>query len=579
MENDVRLGYLGFEVRDLPAWEAFAVEVLGLDAGERTEQSLTLRCDEWAARFFVTSGPSDDVSVLGWEVEGERALDQVVSRLRAAGVAVESASDEEARRRHVARLIRLRDPAGNPCEIFTGGERAPSPFRSRHVRSSFVTGAQGLGHVVVSASDTERSRRFYCDLLGFRLSDRIACEIYGHPVDLTFLHGSSRHHTVAMGGPQRKRIHHFLLEVASMDDVGLAYDRALRAGVRIVLTLGRHPNDRMFSFYARTPSGFEFEYGWGARTVDDATWQPTTYDHISEWGHHPPELLARELASRDHGEAMNARAVPEGHFAEIGDGLRVHYHEAGSGPAVLFLHGSGPGASGWSNFRGNYPYFAERGFRAIVPDTLGFGYSSKPESAEYTLDFVVGALERFLGALGVSRCAVVGNSHGGAMAIRLAHRRPELVERLVLMAPGGLEERDVYMKMEGIRAMVKALTDPGGLTRESLRRVFELQLFDRSLVTDELLEQRLQIGLLQPKGLMGRLQVPNLTPDLPRIACPIFGLWGVDDKFCPMSGAVTLARSCKSSRVLLLSECGHWVMVEKAALFNDACTRFLQEGA
>jgi 4,5:9,10-diseco-3-hydroxy-5,9,17-trioxoandrosta-1(10),2-diene-4-oate hydrolase len=274
---------------------------------------------------------------------------------------------------------------------------------------------------------------------------------------------------------------------------------------------------------------------------------------------------------------MSARAVPEGRFAEIGDGLRVHYHEAGQGPVVVFLHGSGPGASGWSNFRRNYPYFAERGFRVLVPDTLGYGYSSKPDSVDYTLDFLVGALERFLASLGVERCAVVGNSHGGAMSIRLALRRPELVDRLVLMAPGGLEERDVYMKMEGIRVMVKAFTDPAGITRESMRRVFELQLFDRSLVTDELLTERIEIAELQPKRVLTSMQVPHLAPDLGHIACPVFGLWGVDDKFCPMSGAVTLARGCRDARVLLLSECGHWVMVEKAGLFNDACTRFLQE--
>jgi 4,5:9,10-diseco-3-hydroxy-5,9,17-trioxoandrosta-1(10),2-diene-4-oate hydrolase len=269
--------------------------------------------------------------------------------------------------------------------------------------------------------------------------------------------------------------------------------------------------------------------------------------------------------------------VPEAKYAEIGDGLRVHYHEAGQGPAVVFLHGSGPGASGWSNFRHNAGYFADKGFRAILPDTLGFGYSSKPDVAAYTLDFLVGALERFLSAIGVERCAVVGNSHGGAMAIRLALRRPETVERLVLMAPGGLEERDVYMKMEGIRAMVKTVMDPAGVTRAAMRRVFELQLFDPSLVTEELIDERIQIAELQPKQVLTSMQVPNLAPDLGRLACPIFTLWGVDDKFCPMSGAVTIARGCRRARVLLLSECGHWVMVEKAALFNDACTRFLGE--
>jgi 4,5:9,10-diseco-3-hydroxy-5,9,17-trioxoandrosta-1(10),2-diene-4-oate hydrolase len=276
---------------------------------------------------------------------------------------------------------------------------------------------------------------------------------------------------------------------------------------------------------------------------------------------------------------VSARAVPEGKYADVGDGLRVHYHEQGEGPAVVFLHGSGPGASGWSNFRHNYPYFAEGGFRVLLPDTLGYGYSSKPDDVDYTLDFLVGALERFLAAVGVERCAVVGNSHGGAMAIRLALRRPEVVERLVLMAPGGLEERETYMKMAGIRAMMKAFMDPAGITRASMRRVFELQLHDPSLVTDELLDERVQIAELQPKRVLTSMQVPHLAGDIAGLACAVFALWGVNDQFCPMSGAVTIAQRCKRTRVTLLSECGHWVMVEKAALFNDACVRFLREAA
>ncbi|HEY8089476.1 MAG TPA: VOC family protein [Polyangiaceae bacterium] len=291
MVNSVRLGALGFEVRDLAAWEAFAVDVLGLQA-EHGPEGMALRCDDRAARFHLTQGPSDDVSFLGWEVDDASALDATVERLRAAGVETAQGSPAQCRARRVTRLVTFRDPSGNPCELFFGAERAATPFRSRHVLSSFVTGAQGLGHAVISAAEPEASRRFYCDVLGFRLSDRIVCEVHGYPVDIAFLHGSTRHHSVAIGGPQKKRIHHFMLEVGSVDDVGLALDRAMKAGVRIMQTLGRHPNDRMLSFYARTPSGFQFELGWGGRQVDDATWQPTTYDRISEWGHHPPEMLA-----------------------------------------------------------------------------------------------------------------------------------------------------------------------------------------------------------------------------------------------------------------------------------------------
>ena len=272
-----------------------------------------------------------------------------------------------------------------------------------------------------------------------------------------------------------------------------------------------------------------------------------------------------------------AQAVPEGKYAEIGDGFRVHYHEQGTGSPVLFLHGSGPGASGWSNFRRNYPYIAERGYRALVPDTLGFGYSSKPDDVDYHLDFLVGGAVRFLDAIGVDRCAVIGNSHGGAMSIQLALSHPDRVSRLVLMAPGGLEEREVYMKMAGIRAMVKAFMAPDGITRDSMRGVFGLQLYDPAQITDEIVEERYQIAVTQPKRVLSSMVVPHLAPRLSELSCPVFALWGVDDQFCPVSGATTIAHAVPDCRVMLLSRCGHWVMVEHTELFNRLCADFLGE--
>lgn len=274
---------------------------------------------------------------------------------------------------------------------------------------------------------------------------------------------------------------------------------------------------------------------------------------------------------------MSANAVPEGKFADIGDGLRIHYHEEGRGSPVLFLHGSGPGASGWSNFRRNYPYFAARGFRAIVPDTLGFGHSSKPDDVDYTLPFLAGALKRFIDALGIERCAIVGNSHGGAMAIQTAIDHPDLVTKLVLMAPGGLEVREAYAKMEGIRTMMKVFLGPEGITREGMRRVFGLQLHDPRTLTEEILDERVQIAVTQPKRVLASMSVPHLAPELEKIRCPIFAFWGTNDKFCPVSGAMTIAERCKRSRVLLLSECGHWVMVEHPDLFNRLGVDFLSE--
>jgi 2,3-dihydroxybiphenyl 1,2-dioxygenase len=196
-------------------------------------------------------------------------------------------------------LAKFTDPAGNPCELYHGPALTNAPFVSPIVRSGFVADAQGLGHVVITANSQAESKAFYEDVLGFRLSDYIRCQIYGYDVDIAFFHANTRHHSLAFGARQPKRIHHFMLEVGSLDDVGAGLDRAIGNGVRIAQMIGRHPNDRMVSFYAFTPSGFQFEYGWGGRLVDDATWEPGGHDRVSEWGHHPPERYAPRRPKRE----------------------------------------------------------------------------------------------------------------------------------------------------------------------------------------------------------------------------------------------------------------------------------------
>jgi 4,5:9,10-diseco-3-hydroxy-5,9,17-trioxoandrosta-1(10),2-diene-4-oate hydrolase len=274
----------------------------------------------------------------------------------------------------------------------------------------------------------------------------------------------------------------------------------------------------------------------------------------------------------------------EGRDQDIGDGLRIHYHDLGDPKAepVVFLHGSGPGASGWSNFKRNAPAFAAHGRRAIVVDNLGFGRSSKPD-VDYGLGFVVGGVKRLLDRLEISRAAVVGNSHGGACAIQLALDEPARVAKLVLMAPGGLEDREAYMQMSGIRTMMKVFLGGGpggdGITRDSMRKVFELQLHDPSLLDDETLDERVACAREQPKRVMTSLAVPNLAARLQELTCPVFGWWGTGDNFCPPTGATTIANRCRDARVMLLARCGHWVMVEHAALFNRLTLDFLDEPA
>jgi 2,3-dihydroxybiphenyl 1,2-dioxygenase len=294
-----QLGYLGFEVKDPAAWEKFGTQVLGLLVGKREDDGgFSLRMDKYAQRFFITPGGADDLAFVGWQVEDEAELTAVADRVRKSGREVTEASPEDARKRGVTRLLRFVDPGGIPSELFVGPEMAPEPFRSDVVRSGFVGDEHGLGHLVLNAKDQAESKRFYEEVLGFRFSDRIVTSFHGYAVDIVFLHANERHHSVAFGAEQKKRLHHFMVEARSVDDVGLAMDRLLKSGLRLMQTLGRHPNDRMLSFYAKTPSGFQFEFGWGGRTVDDATWEPTTYDAISEWGHHPPELLAPKKEPR-----------------------------------------------------------------------------------------------------------------------------------------------------------------------------------------------------------------------------------------------------------------------------------------
>ncbi len=148
--------------------------------------------------------------------------------------------------------------------------------------SGFRTGPLGMGHVVLTVTSLAASLPFYCDLLGFRISDYIRA-----PINAYFLHANPRHHSVALFEAPHVGMHHLMVELFSFDDVGQGYDIALGEKDRIVATLGRHPNDLVTSFYVHTPSDILVEYGWGGREVDDATWQPVEMNSVASfWGHH-----------------------------------------------------------------------------------------------------------------------------------------------------------------------------------------------------------------------------------------------------------------------------------------------------
>ncbi len=278
---------------------------------------------------------------------------------------------------------------------------------------------------------------------------------------------------------------------------------------------------------------------------------------------------------------QSTTSIPEGKYLDIGEvaGLpqRIHYHEQGEGEAVIFLHGAGGGASGYSNFKGNYPEFAEAGFRSIVPDLIGYGLSSKPDLEQYDLDLFIAGVKGLVDGLGLEKITLLGNSLGGAVALGYALAYPDDVARLILMAPGGVEDLDTYLAMPGIANMF-AIYKSGKTGTEAMRAVMTMQLFDPSLLTDEIINERAPIALTQTNAARSVLKVPNMTEQLHQLRCPVFGFWGVNDQFNPVSGTMKLMDNCPQARMVLVNQCGHWVQVEHREMFNRSCIDFLRNG-
>jgi 4,5:9,10-diseco-3-hydroxy-5,9,17-trioxoandrosta-1(10),2-diene-4-oate hydrolase len=269
--------------------------------------------------------------------------------------------------------------------------------------------------------------------------------------------------------------------------------------------------------------------------------------------------------------------IPVGHFADIGNGQQIHYHDSGSGAPVIFLHPAGAGASGYSNFKGNFPEFAEAGYRSIVPDLLGYGLSTKPDLPQYDLDFFIAGVKGLVDALGLKQVTLLGNSLGGAIALGYALAYPEDVSRLILMAPGGVESLETYLAMPGVANMF-AVYKSGRTGVDAMRAVMSMQLYDTSLLTDAILAERAPIADTQTQAARSILKVPNMTARLGELRCPVLAFWGTDDQFNPASGADKLMAHCPAIRTILVNRCGHWVQVEHRAMFNRMCIDFLHHG-
>ncbi len=284
------LGYVGICTKALDEWASYGTRFLGMQLVEKSRGAFALRMDDRKQRVIIHADEGEGPAFYGWEVADAAQLDATAAHLEKSGVKVARGSRSLADERRVKDLIVFGDPIGNRLEAFHGAEIAAEPFKPGRSISGFRTGPLGMGHAVLTAERLDDVVPFYTDILGFHLSD-----YFLRPFKAYFFHVNPRHHSLAFIESGRNGIHHLMVELCFLDDVGQAYDLALRKPEMIGATLGRHTNDQVTSFYSWSPSKFLVEYGWGGRTIDPGSWtaQERT-DGPSLWGHDRMWLTAEK---------------------------------------------------------------------------------------------------------------------------------------------------------------------------------------------------------------------------------------------------------------------------------------------
>ncbi len=299
------LGYVGVRAKELDDWASFGTRFLGMQRVDKSRSTLAFRMDDRKQRLVVTADGGEGIGFFGWEVEDAAALDALAQRLERAEVKVARGSQALADERRVKDLIVVHDPAGNRVELFHGAETTSDPFVPGRNISGFRTGPLGMGHVVLNFKRVAEVMSFYRELLGFRLSD-----YFLQPFPAYFCHVNERHHSLAFSEVGKDGVHHMMIELFSLDDVGQGYDIALGEEGRIATTLGRHAGDYMTSFYSHSPSEFMVEYGWGGQSIDRETWKPVERTcGPSIWGH---DRLWMPQEKRTEMRALRMKAAADG---------------------------------------------------------------------------------------------------------------------------------------------------------------------------------------------------------------------------------------------------------------------------
>ncbi|TGK14142.1 extradiol ring-cleavage dioxygenase [Leptospira fletcheri] len=290
--NSSQLGYTIIESNRLDKWVIFGRDAIGMHAEYLSEDTLAFRLDSHTRRILIQKGESEDFTTLGFQVIGEGYLEKILETLKKRNVEIEKGTEEEAGSRGVKSFWRFYGPKGLRIEIFTDPILTDAPLSM--LSKGFVTGQFGMGHVAMVSKRPERMIEFWKEIFGARISDSIEQKLSGMTVDITFLRMNPRHHSVAVAStkglpmdPIPTRLQHLNLEVKNLEDMTGAYLRCKKLGFEIAHGIGQHPNDLELSFYAITPSGFEFEVGWNPIPVNETSWKEKKYKQISSWGHQP----------------------------------------------------------------------------------------------------------------------------------------------------------------------------------------------------------------------------------------------------------------------------------------------------
>ncbi len=284
------LGYVRVMATDIDRWRELGFEVLGFAPGTGPEEdALHFRMDERTARITVERGNADRVTAVGWEVRDHLALAELRQVLDEAGTPYSEMDQDLCDHRRIEGGISLKDPGGTPLEIFHGPVLDHSPVLTRYGQK-FVTGPQGLGHVVMPTTNFDESYVFYTETLGFlpRGAFRMPTPPGMPPSRIRFLGINQRHHSLAIMPALEGRdpgLIHVMVEVDELDAVGRAYDQVMARDFPVSSTLGRHTNDKMVSFYVRVPGGWDIEYGTGGVLVDETHYTAEEITADSYWGH------------------------------------------------------------------------------------------------------------------------------------------------------------------------------------------------------------------------------------------------------------------------------------------------------